>query len=297
MKRKKVFVTGGSGFFGKILIEKIARNNISITTTVNKNTDLPKNIKTLELKSDVRKTLSDFFIENEVDVIIHLAGRINGTSQSIKDSNEILTKHLVNAANSSSNTPKLIFLSSVSAINKLGEYGKSKDQAEKLIKKDFNGDWTILRSSLIYGPGDEKNIGTLIKAAKKWPLIPALGGDNVKLQPLYALDLANLIDELIFEMNDLNSTWIVAGPEQIGVSEIIKTIQKCIKRERFIIQIPLRPVQIFARFFRTILHSLNLPLQQISGLSKHPKYESDAALKNTSFKPRSLNEGLKDFLY
>ena len=61
----------------------------------------------------------------------------------------------------------------------------------QLIKPTLSmGDWMILRSSLIYGPGDEKNIGTLIEAAKKWPFIPALGGNHVELQPLYAKDLA-----------------------------------------------------------------------------------------------------------
>jgi nucleoside-diphosphate-sugar epimerase len=192
--------------------------------------------------------------------------------------------------------PDVLFLSSVSAITRFGVYGESKYRAEEIIAERAQGRWVALRSSLIHGRGDTKNVGMLVRAARRWPAIPVVGASSVKLQPLYVHDLADAFLALLGGRGVPSTRYIVSGPRQERLIDMIRMIQSRVGRFAPLIPIPLEPVRYTVAIADRFFPFLKLPVQQVKAASNHPPYQSDAAHRDLGFSPRSFEAAIADYL-
>jgi nucleoside-diphosphate-sugar epimerase len=253
-------------------------------------------VEWLFLGRDPVGTLRNALNLHKIDVIIHAAGRINGAPESVREANESYTAQLVAAAAQANAKPSVYFLSSVSAIGPSGIYGSSKRKAEEMIAAAGFSRWAILRPSLIYGRHDTKNVAALVRAARFWPIIPAVGGSAVKLQPLYVGDLVNAFESLVEGKGRSGATYTVSGPRQERLLDMIRTIQDCIGRKAPILPVSLTAVRSVITLADRILPFMNLPVQQLRSLHDHPVYRSDDAVRDLGFAPRPFSDGIREYL-
>jgi nucleoside-diphosphate-sugar epimerase len=181
---------------------------------------------------------------NEVDAIIHLAGKAHDTKNVTEektyfDINVGLTKKIFEFFQKS-NASKFIFFSSVKAVadkvveqqltetiipNPKTPYGKSKLAAEYfLLKQPLSKDKKIyiLRPSMIHGPGNKGNLNLLYKFSKKgipWPL-----GNFNNRRSFTSIDNLTLIINHILEKDIEGGIYNIADDEAISTSKIIELI-------------------------------------------------------------------------
>src|SRR3990167_1945206 len=106
---KKIFITGGSGFIGKNLVEKLSSNNKV----------LAPNHKELDLLNS--RKVEDYFRKNKIDVVIHTS--VVGGSRKEEQVNDSFQKNMrmfINIARNKKHFKKLINLGSGA------EYDKSR---------------------------------------------------------------------------------------------------------------------------------------------------------------------------
>jgi UDP-glucose 4-epimerase len=177
-----IMITGGAGYVGShlslYLLKKKDHNIYSIDDLSNSNLSIINKIKKkfnqhfFFEKIDIRnkKKLSNFFIKNKIDVIIHLAAKIDA-AESFKEKkiyksvNLDGTKNLIKAAEYA-NVKKFIFASSAAVygnskssicsekkkLRPINPYGQYKLLAEKFIKKKkYKIKFVILRFFNIAG--------------------------------------------------------------------------------------------------------------------------------------------------
>lgn len=168
MEKKKIIITGGSGFIGTNLMEKIIESgdfgvmNIDIKSPRN-----PRHKEYWE-KVDITdlKELREIVLEYSPDYIVHLGARtdIKGNSIDGYKANTIGVENMIEVANEVHNLRKIVLTSSM-LVSKVGykmkdicdymppnAYGESKVETENIIRShSIKADWCILRPTSIWG--------------------------------------------------------------------------------------------------------------------------------------------------
>ena len=155
----KILITGATGFIGKELVKSIKKK---IWCLVRKKKNFPeKSVRSIMCDLNDREKLLKCV--NGFDVVVHLAGIVNASSdQEFYNKNVLLTENLLDACKANK-VKRFIFISTAVVISKVqGPYSRSKIAAEELVRKS-GIEYVILRPSVVYGKEDEKNIGGLIK--------------------------------------------------------------------------------------------------------------------------------------
>ena len=233
---KKVLVTGGSGFLGKVIVNKLKSSGCLVMSLGRSS------------ENDIVADISAEFlgISENFDTVIHAAGLAH-IMQPIKvaqknifyDINVNGTKNLLQSLESSVLPSSFIFISTVavyginsgSLINEdqplraIDPYGASKIEAEQIISTwCFKNDivCTILRLPLVAGKNPPGNLSSMINGIKLGRYFNIEGGNSKKSMVL-AEDVASLVSSLQLREGIFNLT--------DGIHPRICEIAKCISRQ------------------------------------------------------------------
>lgn len=165
--RKKIVVTGASGFIGTNLLEDLS----SKFEVINIDSKKPKNAEYIKYWKDVDlldfQKLRDEIVAFNPDYIVHLAARTDLDGQTIEDysANTIGVENVLKIASELPDLKKILITSSMLVCHAgyypknqfdyspTTVYGESKVETERIVwnnKPDC--DWAIIRPSSIWGP-------------------------------------------------------------------------------------------------------------------------------------------------
>lgn len=194
-----VCVIGGSGFIGSHLINSIA--NQHNVTNIDKQISTIANQNVKQIQADIRdyEALKAVFPE-EIDYVILLAAehRDDVSPISLYYDVNVEGTHNVLKVMAEKDVQHIIFTSSVSVygLNKnnpdelsgtdpFNHYGKSKLQAEEVLRRWFDNDRNgksliIIRPTVTFGPGNKGNVYNLLKQISGGHFIMVGRGKNKK---------------------------------------------------------------------------------------------------------------------
>jgi nucleoside-diphosphate-sugar epimerase len=216
---RHALVTGASGFIGRVLCAYLLQKGVKVTAVSRTPHPLPW-FSAAQYRShalDMTKAVLPRDYWSGVDVVFHLAGMAHAGSKSqISDK----TYHVINVEVTDSllqqavlhDVKRFIYFSSVRAIDPIDRYGYSKRLAEetvlsygqqKMIKV------SVLRPTLVYGPGVKGNLLTLQKAIQAgwFPAIPETGNRRSLIS---VQDLAHAAWMMAESPNTHDKTYIVS---------------------------------------------------------------------------------------
>lgn len=293
MGKKKIIVTGGSGFVGRNFIE--AYND--------KYHIIPISLRTTKIEA------IDF---TGVETVLHLAALVHqmkgATEEKYFDINRDLTERLAVRAKEAG-VKHFVFFSTVGVYGYHGDlynhdfildvnseckpndpYGKSKYEAEEILKKLSNEEdiignnkkescnkfhVAIIRPPMIYGKGAKGNMINLVKLVKKFPMLPFDYGENKRS----IVSINNLLDstENIID-NEKVGIYIPTDGEAVSIKEIVEGIALGLDKKVILIQFPrfiykllckVKP-SIMARLYGTLqFKGNNQPIERMNeGLRK-----------------------------
>ncbi|WP_432712142.1 NAD-dependent epimerase/dehydratase family protein [Pedobacter sp.] len=211
--KKKVLITGASGFVGFHLLNEAIANDLEVYAAVRPNSkiqhlqDLPIHFVHLDFTSV--ESLTAALTDQAYDFIIHAAGITKAKTES--EYNKVNAEYTRNLALATQALvkplEKFVFVSSLAALgplksltgeikddavaNPVTNYGKSKLLAEAYLKDIKNLPLVVIRPTAVYGPR-EKDIFILFKSINKG-LEPYIGKFSQQLSFIYVEDLARII--------------------------------------------------------------------------------------------------------
>jgi UDP-glucose 4-epimerase len=180
VSKAKIIVTGGAGFIGSHLVDFLIKKNFEVLVIDDLSHGFKKNInpKSSFQKIDIRNSskVDKCFKQFSPNFVFHLAAI---TSKSPSDAIQVKSVNVSGTVNIlkacvKNNVKKIIFSSSVSVygnalslpinekqkLSPINPYGLSKASAEEkiiLAYKKHNLNYTILRYSNVYGPGQRSD--------------------------------------------------------------------------------------------------------------------------------------------
>lgn len=297
--KKKIFITGATGFVGEKLIACLVERGYYIIAFAlqedSKATALYK--KNVEVKyGDIRDQLSIEKAISGVDAVINLAAVQESNDPELNEAvNYGGVRNLIEACSKYS-IKRIIHISSISTCYKIKNYyGKSKEKADKYVmySSNSNMDYTILRPALIYGNTTQGPFYTFLKTMHIFPMIiPVVGNGKALKQPVYVDDVVSAIILSLESDIAIGKFYNISGRDTVSVEEMINLIAAKKGIKRMAIKIPawiLYPLALILEMFFT-----NPLFTRASLVSATQDATLDYSLikDELGFKPLSFKEGL-----
>jgi len=269
----KVLITGATGFVGSALVEYLANKvDVSVVAMVRSNQDIPKNTN-IEYRLAEIDSLGEINIFlDDIDVVIHAAGRAHimneKSSDPLKEFRRVNTKGTISLARASaeSNVKQFIFLSTIKVNGDSNiktesfsaddspepndPYSLSKFEAElglKYISSTSELSYTIIRPTIIYGPGVKGNLSVLLKLIKFKIPIPFKGLNKNRRSMVGLENLVDLIFVCIKHPNALNRIFLVSDNDDVSTARLIKLLGKTVGHSPILFYFPDKVFAFLAR--------------------------------------------------
>jgi len=210
--RKKVLITGASGFVGYHLVAAAVNAGMNVHAAVRSSSKTEQlqqfNVRYVTPEYTNHDSLVKLLEQNQYNYIIHAAGATRaGSADEYNTINAEYTRNLIRAAKQADiPLEKVVFISSLAALGPVGyddvwpvpdgisaspvtRYGASKLLAEKYLEEFIDLPWVTLRPTAVYGPY-EKDLFVLFKTFKRGMEF-YMGRKPQKLSFVYVKDLAD----------------------------------------------------------------------------------------------------------
>ena len=264
--RKKVFLTGGTGFVGGHILKELRGHNVKALVRSAKSR-LPEGVESAV--GDVTDPSSLTGLINGSDIVVHLVGIIEERGGATFD--RIIrggTENIVNEAQSAG-VKHFILMSALGAQNDPRfPYMQAKIRSEEILMRS-GIPFTILRPSVIFGPGDGF-INALASVVRGFPVIPVVGDGRTKFQPVAVSDVADAFASIVANP-EIASGQIaeLGGADTMTYEEMIDLIAIELGRKRHKIHVPTGMMKMVVKLSSPLPKSLRPPVtpEQLKMLS------------------------------
>jgi len=246
MELKKVLLIGGSGFVGGWVANRLSERGIRVIIPTrhrdhSKQVILLPTVYTVEADVHDPKQLAELM--TGVDAVINLVGILHDGDSSQPYGKRFAAAHVdlpkkILAAMQQAGVRRLVQVSALKAATDAPSgYLRSKAAGEALLRAAVDQfDITVLRPSVIFGPGDAF-LNTFATLLKLFPVLPlACGG--ARFQPVYVGDVADVLAASLTDRVTFGQTYELAGPTVYTLRQLVDYTAKLVGKKRLIIDLP-----------------------------------------------------------
>jgi len=155
-------------------------------------------------------------------------------------------------------------------------------------------DWIILRPTLIYGLGRDKNISELFRLIRRIGFFPLAGQAKGLRQPIHAEDLAAACLSALEKSGVVNRSYNLSGGETLTYREMIKRIFAALGLRPRIITVPLAFFRIAASMLHYVPRYSHWTAQMAERMNADLVFDHADAVRDFNFSPRKFQLTSKD---
>jgi len=239
---KLVTVFGGSGFVGRAVVAALTKRGYRVRVAVRK----PEvayymaplgNVGQIQMvQANVRHRGSVEHVVKGSDHVVNLVGILSESGRQRFNTVQVLgAKNIAEAAKAAG--IRMTHVSSLAAdVNSPSDYARTKGEGEKAVLSVLP-DSVILRPSIIFGPED-RFFNRFANMARFSPFLPAIGGGETKLQPVYVGDVAEAVARAVDGKLMPGGVYELGGPDVQPFRNWMKDMLGVIARKRAIVSVP-----------------------------------------------------------
>jgi uncharacterized protein YbjT (DUF2867 family) len=290
----RLLVTGGSGFLGGYVLAEAARRGHSCVALARSpeaaRTVVARGATPLVGDLDDAADLPGIFARAGCDALVNLASLGFGHAPGI-----------VRAA-VRSGLDRAVFVSTTAVTTTLPARSKVVRLAAEDEIRTSDLSWTILRPTMIYGAGGDRNLSRLLALLARLrgapipggvPLVaPVPGGGRQLQQPVHVADLAGAVLSAVEREAAACRRYDVAGPEPLTFAEVLRTSAAAIGGRVQLLPVPLAPVIALTRGYERLSRRPRIRVEQWQRLAEDKAFPIDAAACDLDYAPRAFTEGI-----
>ena len=241
-------VTGGTGFIGTHLLERLSVLGENVRALVRRRTDLPAHVEAVRCDLVTGAGLEEALLG--VDTVIHLAGVTKALrTADYYTGNAGATRTLARAI--SGRPIRFVHVSSLAAMGpgidgvpvSEGDvphppvsYGKSKLEAEHAVR-EFTPDAVIVRPAVVYGPRDT-DVFKLLQSVSRGVVVEIAGGER-RFSAIYVKDLVEGILAAVRSPRAPGRDYFLAHPKTLSWRDLSGAAARIMRRTPRVLTIPL----------------------------------------------------------
>ncbi len=291
----KIFIAGGTGFVGGHLKRELLGRGHELRLLVHKRG--PGNESGVEqAEGDV--TIPESFARavNGCDAAINLVGIIRefpSRGMTFERLHVQATANMLATARQAGITRYLQMSALGTRPDAVSRYHKTKFRAEELVRaSDLS--WTILRPSLIYGPGDAF-ITMLAGNLRLAPVMPVIGDGRYRLQPIHAKDVARCFALALETPATIGQCFDLCGNDRMSFDDLLDMVAAALGRSAPLKpHVPLGLTKLVVPLLQRV-PQFPLTMDQVQMLLEESI--CDGRWKLTfGFEPRNFREGISEYI-
>ena len=240
MTALKLVVLGGTGFVGRALVSRLARDGhqvrvLSRNLATHPLRMLPPGVELRELDVYDPQALQAAFAGQ--DAVINLVGILNEAGDSgrgFRRAHLELTRQVI-AACQLAGVRRLLQMSALNAGRGASHYLTSRGEAEAAVRAS-GLDWTIFQPSVIFGPGDGlfTRFAGLLRLARVLPLARA----GARFAPVCLDDVVEAFRRALADAGSIGQTYELYGPDVSTLADIVRLTARQLGLRRLVVPLP-----------------------------------------------------------
>jgi uncharacterized protein YbjT (DUF2867 family) len=232
----RIAITGGTGFVGIHTTKALLRagHQVRLIARGQRRTPRPQGVEMARADVLGGRGLAEAL--EGTDALIHLVAVIvEKGGQTFDAVNAEGTRRVAEAAKAAG----------VGHIVQMSALGASPDPRYPYLRSKWQGEehvrasgvpWTILRSSLMFGPGDGF-FTVLTRLVRLNPVVPIVGDGRTSFQPIAVEDTARILVECV-ERGPDRRIHDIGGPDHLSYEEIVDIIRRELGVHRLKVHLP-----------------------------------------------------------
>jgi nucleoside-diphosphate-sugar epimerase len=298
--RMNILITGAAGFLGSHVARLAARRNHQIRCFVRPTSNLEGLGVSREhlCLGDMTDAASVHEAVKGMYAVIHCAATTSEGAPDLELSRRVNvegTRRLLEAA-LAAGAKRWIQISSMSAHpDSTSVYGRTKLEADEVVRQS-DADWTILRPSLIFGPGGKGLVAKTQQLMKKLPVMPVVGPGRELIRPVFVTDVAHAALNCLESPITIHKTYMIGGADEIELNEFFRRLGARIGAKRPLIHIPIPVAMLMARAFGLVTKTRPSRSTMCSASSRPSASTSRPRDHDFQFAPMGFDEALEKTL-
>lgn len=199
---------------------------------------------------------------------------------------------------------RVVVLSSTSRFSKIGSGDFAENAvATKLIESEASVrawaersgiEWVILRPTLIYGLGADKNICEIARFIQRFGFFPLLGQAQGLRQPIHAEDVAAACLAALQAPEASNRAYNISGGETMSYRDMVKRVIAAMGHQGRLVTVPLWAFRVAAAMVRILPRYRHWSAAMAERMNRDLVFEHADAARDLGFKPRGFVLTAKD---
>jgi NADH dehydrogenase len=237
---KLVTIYGGSGFVGRYIARRMAKQGWRVRVAVRRPNEAMF-VKPYGSVGQVEPVLCNIRDEASVaqamagaDAVVNCVGILNEFGKNQFDAVQHEGAARIARLAAKAGIDRMVHISAIGADEESeSEYAQSKAQGEAAVLA-YLPDALILRPSVIFGPEDEF-FNRFASMSRLGPVLPTVGG-NTKFQPVYVDDVAQAAVKGV--LGEASGVYELGGPDVASLKEWLGEMLTVIHRRKLIVNLP-----------------------------------------------------------
>lgn len=152
--------------------------------------------------------------------------------------------------------------------------------------------YTLLRPSMIYGPGNDRNISRLVAHLRLCRWLPVFGSGQGLQQPVYVEDVVSAILAAVRTPGAIGNSYSLAGPEAISYDRLVDLVGNAIGVVPLKVHIPVK-LALAGLWLGSLLGArLGVDPEQVLRLQEDKVCSIEAAHGDLGYRPLGFAAGL-----